>query len=374
MSVNTRQVNAPPEDVFKVLADAVAYGRWVVGPRKVVSADASWPAVGSTFVHQHGRGPLAIRDETKVVAISARSLELKFSIRQLGMHGRVGFVLEPVRGGTQVIMEEEVTGGYLGAIWNPVFDRLLWARNLQGLQRLKDLVEQRSTRADTSPQAPPSGRHPLAVAGGAATGLLFWSLSNLRRARIFHPVGAVHTAELVVSGDDASGSAFLTEKGRYPALVRESRGIGLPDPFPDILGLAIKVPDRYGTGADQDLLLASAGGGVVGRRLLRLRRNSRRSWFSSIVCYEAGTAPVLIGARSESKADRLFGVYVAGPTEPWRQFATLRLATPTDIRVTFDPWHSGPDFVPTGLLNELRGPAYKGSRSGRTEATDFSVE
>jgi hypothetical protein len=30
----------------------------------------------------------------------------------------------------------------------------------------------------------------------------------------------------------------------------------------------------------------------------------------------------------------------------------------------FDPWQSGGGIVPTGLLNRLRAPAYRGSRAG----------
>lgn len=368
MSVNTRHVNASPQDVFDVLTDALAYGRWVVGPTKVVSVDASWPAVGSAFVHQHGRGPLKIRDETSVNALEPpRRITLNFNIRPLGMQGLVDFRLDPDEGGTRVVMEETVTGGYLAPIWNPAFDRIMWARNLQGLQRLKDLVERRSARPDSSPEAPPTDRHPAAVAGGAATGLLFWGLSNLRGASVFHPVGSVREAELVIHEGQDVGSAFVDEPGRYQALARLSRGIGLPHPLPDILGLAIKVPDRYGSGADQDLLLASSGQSVVGRRTLRVRRRPQ-GWFSTILGFEAGGRTILFGARCRSADAATFGLFFAEPSGPWREFGELRVGPAVERDAMFDPWHTGPDLVPTGALNELRAPAYQGSRRGRAEA------
>lgn len=370
MSVNERHVNAPPEDVFAVLLDAVAYADWVVGPNGVVSVDSSWPTIGSSFVHQHGRGPLRIRDETTVVALEpGRSVLLEFNVRQLGVRGEVSIVLEPDDGGTRVVMEETVSGGYIGKRWNSFLDRMLWARNVQALQRLKDLVEHRSDRPDSSPDALPTSRSPLHVATGSMTALTFWTLSNLRKARAFHPVGSVRSATLKVSPEaDVPGADFLRAAGTYRARVRLSRAIGLPSGFPDIFGLAVKVADRYGAGADQDLLLATSARGTLGRRLLVLRRDPAGAWYSSVLAYRAGSTEFLFGAqRDEDVPDRI-QLFVATPSGPWRTFAGLELEEAIDEPTTFDPWNTGPDLVPTGLLNELRAPAYQGSRGGRSDS------
>lgn len=370
MSTNTRHVNAPPEDVFDVLLDARTYGDWVVGPNRVVAVDNSWPTIGSSFVHQHGRGPLRIRDETTLVAVEpGRSVLLEVNLRQLGMRGQVSIVLEPEEGGTRVVMDETITGGYIGKRWNPFLDRMLWARNVQALQRLKDLVEHRSDRPDSSPDALPLSRSPLHVATGAVTALGFWTLSNLRKARAFHPVGSTRSATLDVSPPaDAPDAEFLRAAGTYGARVRLSRAIGLPFALPDILGLAIKIPDRYGDGADQDLLLATSARGTLGRRLLVLRSDPAGAWYSSVLTYRAGSTEFLFGAQRDVEAPDRIQLLFATPSGPWRTFATLELREPIGEATAFDPWNTGPDLIPTGLLNELRAPAYQGSRRGRSES------
>lgn len=373
MAVTTRHVNAPPQDVYDVLLDAEAYGNWVVGPNSVVSVDDSWPRVGSAFVHQHGRGPVRIRDETKVLALDpGRSVLLEFNIRQLGMSGEVSIVLEPDEGGTRVVMDEVVTDGYIGKRWNRFLDRMLWARNVQALQRLKDLVEHRSLRPDSSPDGPPTGRSPLHVATGSVTALTFWALSNVRKGRVFHPIGSVRSATLHIHPEDPAGSDlpdadFVRDAGSYRARVRLSRAVGLPSVLPDIFGLAVKIDDRYGAGADQDLLLATSARGPLGRRLLVPHRDPSSAWYSSVLAYRAAGREILFGAQSDSGGDR-FTLSIATPSGAWRAFAELELGEEIDEPTSFDPWNTGPDLVPAGLLNELRAPAYQGSRRGRAES------
>lgn len=374
MSLNKRHVNASPEEVFNVLTDALAFGYWVVGPSKVVAVDPQWPSVGSAFVHQHLRGPLRIRDETRVLEIDPpRRLRLEFNLRPLGMRGEVTFSLEPDERGTDLVFIETVTGGLVGKRWNPVLDRLLWARNVQGLQRLKDLCEETSDRRPSSPDAPPSNRSSLEVAGGTAAALAFWSIAKLRGARAFHPNGSTFNGEVEVSvADDAPHAELFTQAGTYPARIRVSRGIGLPRPLPDVLGFALKIPDRYGPGADQDLLLASSGPSKVARRLLRPRAEPTGAWYSSILPFRAGSTDLLIGAEHVASAPDTFLLRFAEPAGDWHRFATVRVGEPTGEPTSFDPWHTGPDLVPSGILNQLRASAYQGSRGGRTASAPRS--
>jgi hypothetical protein len=65
------------------------------------------------------------------------------------------------------------------------------------------------------------------------------------------------------------------------ALLRFSRGAGLPEPLPDALGVAIKLPDAHGPGADQDLLLTSSSDRPLLRRLLFPARSFLRGAFST---------------------------------------------------------------------------------------------
>jgi len=66
MAHNEIHVDARPEAVFAVLADPRSFARWVVGSRKIRSADPAWPATGTTFDHAVGVGPLTLADSTTV--------------------------------------------------------------------------------------------------------------------------------------------------------------------------------------------------------------------------------------------------------------------------------------------------------------------
>src|SRR4029450_7999147 len=60
------------------------------------------------------------------------------------------------------------------------------------------------------------------------------------------------------AGPPQSGVPLFQAGATHQALLRFSRGAGLPEPLPDALGVAIKLPDAHGPGVDQDLLLTSS--------------------------------------------------------------------------------------------------------------------
>src|SRR5829696_3230604 len=98
---------------------------------------------------------------------------------------------------------------------------------------------------------------------------VFAGLSRWRGARIFHPHGATVRGELVVGDRQGLAGTDLFRPGRRAeVLVRLSRGIGLPQPWPDILGIAVRVVDAYGPAAHQDLLLVTAVPAIGARFLL----------------------------------------------------------------------------------------------------------
>jgi hypothetical protein len=74
-----------------------------------------------------------------------------------------------------------------------------------------------------------------------------------------HPTGAVFDAEVVVGDPPVAllEGTVMAKPGSYPAIVRLSRGFGLPLARPDVHGLAIRLLDAGGTGWPQDLLLAT---------------------------------------------------------------------------------------------------------------------
>jgi len=79
MATTRKQIDAPPERVWAVLADPDNYAHWVDGSRDVRDADPSFPAQGASFHHTFAFGPIDLRDETEVVESDAP--------RRLVLHG-----------------------------------------------------------------------------------------------------------------------------------------------------------------------------------------------------------------------------------------------------------------------------------------------
>lgn len=217
-------------------------------------------------------------------------------------------------------------------------------------------------RAGRSPEKPV--RSPL----DEATFALFRRLSAWRGLRIFHPRGAAYGGlfQAAPNGPDAE---LFSDGSKHGALVRLSRGLGLRPPLPDVLGLAIRIPDAYGRGRHQDFLLASSGSGVLGRRLPRPTTTSPAQFYSSLLPYEIGGRKLFVGGRPKvAGSTSAFEVFVAPPSGRWHAVGTLHLAHRLDDSVArelrFDPWNSGGGIVPVGLANRLRAPAYRGSRRG----------
>lgn len=144
MSVNETWVDAPPEAVFAVLADAYAYGHWVPGSTRTRRADDNWPEPGAAFHHTQGAFGLGLPDNTEVVsATRPRTLLLEARIRPFAVN-KVELRLFPSGSGTKVVMVEYPTGGIARVVPRPFTDAGLWLRNSQALRRLRKLAEQRA--------------------------------------------------------------------------------------------------------------------------------------------------------------------------------------------------------------------------------------
>jgi len=137
-------VAAPPEMVWAVLADAGAYGEWVVGTRQVTLADAAWPEVGSTLEYEVGIDPVSVRDTTRVVeAEPPRLLVLLAQARELGAM-TIRVELAPSGDGTHVVLDERPAEGLLDTLQNRLSDSALKVRNDLALGRLRRLAEDRA--------------------------------------------------------------------------------------------------------------------------------------------------------------------------------------------------------------------------------------
>lgn len=215
----------------------------------------------------------------------------------------------------------------------------------------------------------------------ALTEAVFRSLSRLRYGRGFHPDGVAFEATWVPSDDDRLPRTSPLRARAEHAVVRLSRGAGLPRGLPDVLGVAVKIPDLYGPGRDQDLLLASVGRGPA-RRVLFAARRFTAAPFSTILPYRTpvGRSPVLgeIGGPDDTSLGMLRtvsgdpGLAIRLWLLPDVPLATVRLGArlPDAVAETvcYDPFHTGDDLSPTGLLNRLRRPAYQASQAGRPDA------
>jgi hypothetical protein len=230
-----------------------------------------------------------------------------------------------------------------------------------------------------------------AAAPAAAAG--FYILATLRRRRSLHPSRVGYQGQLLVRDDGSGrpGVPLLRPGTVHPTLLRFSRA-GLPEPLPDALGVAIKLPDAHGRGADQDLLLTSSADRPLLRRLLLSASSFVRGAFSTALPYDLGGERVVLllvpvrpgggrsagsvargGALAELRAaaaDALgFELRTAGTLGRSQPLATLSVGQPLPAEQTealrFNPWTTGPGIHPSGWLNLLRDAAYRASQRGR---------
>jgi hypothetical protein len=217
---------------------------------------------------------------------------------------------------------------------------------------------------------------------GRLVGVALGALARVRRGKPMHPRGAVFSAVLERHGaaaGDGLGVPWLDAAATDPAVVRLSRGAGLPAPLPDVLGLAIRLPS--GTGAPVDLLLSTTGRGPLSRLVPALRRDTA-AVHSSIMGYRSDAGTLRIAALPEADdvpsepvplADAVareglsFLLAVARGRGPWVPFGRLvlgRAAEPLDPDVRFDAvLNPPPGLVPDGPMARFRAPAYARARA-----------
>ena len=135
-----------------------------------------------------------------------------------------------------------------------------------------------------------------AAAAGPILAAGFYSLAALRRKRSLHPTGIGYQGWLQVPSESLPrpGVALFQAGATHQALLRFSRGAGLPEPLPDALGVAIKLPDAHGPGVNQDLLLTSSTDRPLLRRLLFPATSFVRGAFSTALPYDLGSERVVL--------------------------------------------------------------------------------
>lgn len=143
MASNERTIQATPEQVWAVLADAMSYDRWVVGAKDIRTADGSWPEAGSSLHHTSGFGPFELKDTTTVLASDPpRRIVLEARGRPLGI-ARIEIELEPEGSATRAKMTEYVVRPAAVRAMNLALDPLIRPRNAETLRRLDDSTHER---------------------------------------------------------------------------------------------------------------------------------------------------------------------------------------------------------------------------------------
>ncbi|WP_233606158.1 phosphodiesterase [Micromonospora sp. Llam0] len=209
-------------------------------------------------------------------------------------------------------------------------------------------------------------------------------LARVRGGRLLHPRGCSFTGEVQLWGPLAD---WFLPAGRWPAVIRFSRGTPTPPGWPDILGLAVRiqVPDR-----PVDLLVSSAGRAPVLRHLPLPRRDFATT-YGSILSLRHGRHRIYLAAspatpgRLGGAVERLAEVAARRPivlrlaaataTSHWRTFGRIDVGEPlpsaVDAALAFDPTGHPPLRLRTGgLIQRLRTVTYAASRRARGASTD----
>lgn len=196
-------------------------------------------------------------------------------------------------------------------------------------------------------KAPPSAEiavrsGPVARLLGSAFGAAV-ALVRLARPKSLHPRGVVAHATLSVTGVGRTGSPLLDVTGRWPATVRLSRAVGLPDVVPDIAGMAIRIHAERPV----DILLVSTGLGPLSRYVLTAGwRTTGRPMTSMFPVRFAGRR-LLIAAIPTGDG----GTWTLQHATPLGRWATLG-------RLTVDTWEDDDDLHFDPIGNRLPGSQY----------------
>ena len=231
--------------------------------------------------------------------------------------------------------------------------------------------------------SPPAPGPPGPVAGASAS--LFEALSRLRRKRIFHPHGVAFAATLSPLGENDVGAPVLERESE--GIARLSRSVGLPEWLPDPCGIGLRIPDAYGPGEHQDILMVSSARAALARHAILPARGFLDRPYSTLLPYRLRGDLVLFGARArgahgpgpklaELRQREVAGLeFDFGMTSlggEWRPLAKVtlgeRISPERSERLNLDPTNTGGGLELAGPLNRLRGPSYAGSQTGRAAA------
>jgi hypothetical protein len=141
----SREVNAPADVVWSVLADGWTFGGWVFGTAHIRDVDSRWPAPFATLHFSFGVWPFLLTDETRVER-SLRNRELVLTARAWPAGSSHVHISVEARGRTRCViwLTEDIISGPARLI--PPFLRhlLLAPKNRESLNRLALIAEGRA--------------------------------------------------------------------------------------------------------------------------------------------------------------------------------------------------------------------------------------
>ncbi|MBV9320838.1 MAG: phosphodiesterase [Mycobacterium sp.] len=208
--------------------------------------------------------------------------------------------------------------------------------------------------------------------------------SAIRHRRIFHPDGVLAEGSIERLAPANGGLPIPSSD----VVARVSKAVGTPGALPDIIGLALRLTPQDSE-SPWDILLASAGSGVLGRTvglrpvmswtgqtltsLMPLRYRQNYWWLRARVLSKInGSGVSLDSVRNQLDNGGIeFALDQARGRSSFRQLGRVRLTkiiVPSQGEdVSFDPvLHTAPGVqLYPGWLAGLRGSAYDRSREGR---------
>lgn len=141
MAVNRKDVAAPPESIFDVLANGWLFPVWVVGASRMRAVDEQWPTVGAKIHHSVGVWPALIDDSTSLLEWDPpRRAVLQARLWPVG-EATVALDVETTPDGCRVTITETPSSGPFAMLPRPVTDLPIKARNVETLSRLAYLAE-----------------------------------------------------------------------------------------------------------------------------------------------------------------------------------------------------------------------------------------
>jgi hypothetical protein len=200
------------------------------------------------------------------------------------------------------------------------------------------------------------------------------TVAEARRGRALHTRGTTYHATLrIADHGEAYGVPLLDQPRAFRALVRLSRGAGLPPGWPDVMGLAVRIFDADGAGANADLLVSTVLGAVPLARHVPFPRRRSHGPYTTVAGYRTARGRRYLAMWPEG--DGRFVIAAGSRFGRFRLIGELELdvQAPDDATLAFDPVRCRPaGLLADGVLQRLRAVAYRGSRAGRGGRLDWA--